>query len=1226
MAINPPLSAPNVVVYEVQKTQTPIIASAILNPFITGPAKEIVKVFNEDGSLNSNAKQGSYSQLPLTISQLAFPSPRNNISEVTVETDTIRVFNNFSGTTTELPINPGSAFYRSWNYATRAAVRTASSVSYAIVGLTAVFSIDNPLRANTASDIAVTFTGTNPLTHAQIVDQLNLAFGEDVASVVTLTGDTYSRVEIASLTYGALSSVTVRSGGSANTLLGLAITDEDRVEGSGFRGQEDNLGSDTLTPWIEWFRGAYYAAGTATTFPTGKQYGLLDENGTFTNGQASALAFDGTGIDIKVGDQFYADGVLVNNGEVSKVETSRIKIGTINTTLSTYDANGKIVTIVRDPTTIKLLNDPVPFAPRYAYFKAQYLPSTNILATAATLTGANAGIAATSAAIASTTAFTVPVSLGGLNLKVTIIKDGVTLPEYTFTFSGGPFADANAVVAAIGSGIPNVVATNSSGKLVLSTILTGQNQGIILSATSTANSSLNFSTVTDTTDTGTDVTFSATKPVLTTSGNVFGLTLTAADTLSIGISTDSGGTFPTIKTHTSAGATYANIAALVAALQADSGFVGTDLVIGNVGNELTITTASLTGSTTVLRVEASSTAIGSGKIRYTSLQTDQGFDAISALLFKWKLNNRSKIYQTTFTSNSLIDAIAAINEAVGTTVAYPNTSTSNKLMFISTLKGAASKVEVISDSSTLQAVRALGFVSTNNIASGTGRPFPDAYLDSSGNLIISAEILRSPVTGDPFDPAISMLYIQYRGLRKDVSPAANNPGLLELSDTDTLETVLGPITAENPLALAMYFAMLNAPNVVIKGLGVDEISAVYPEGTPDAYQRAIDFSSGYEIYAMAPLSQEEAVHRLFATHVISFADPVNENSQRERRVYINPKFPTRAMDTLIGSGLAANTPVSTTNQINLDVNTSAALLAAGINPAIPIPYSSQVFLKVTTTTGIKNYSVAQVNGVVITLRTSFTSSQNTDSFYESTTLSTLIINAAWSLNIRGAELLIPGSTLPDKQKIAETINQYAQTFKHKRVSYIFADEVSASLDGLTQVIKGYYPAAAYTGVNAYQRPQQPLSNFPITGFNGTFRTKGYFNDKQLNLIAGGGVMILVNDKAGLPIYARHQLTTDVSSIETQEDSILRAVDTVALLTRSRVKQFLGNRNITPDLYSDLATLLDAIKSFLINDVGALADFKVLSLLPDPNRKDGVILEIGLTVLYPVNKISIYLYF
>ena len=1224
MAINPSISPPNVQVYEVQQTQTPIIANPTLNPFVVGPAKEIVKAFNADGSLNSAAKQGIYTQLPLVLSQLSFPSPRNNISEVTVETDTIRVFNSFSGATTELPINPGSAFYRAWNFATRAVVRTPQNANYTISGKTVVISIDNPLRLNTAVDTIITFSGTDPLTPQQVADQMNLAFGKTLVTVVTLTGELNPRLQILSSTYGARSSITVRSGGSANSTLGLAMTNEDRVEASGFRGQEDNLGNDTLTPWIEWYRGSYFSAGTAASFPVGEQYGLMDENGVYVNGVAAALAFDSTGINIKVGDQFYADGVLVNAGEVSKVEVSRIKIGTVNTTLSTYDANGKLVTVVRDPTTVRLLTDPVPFAPRYAYFRAQYLGSTS-LATAATLTGSNAGIAATSGAIASTTAPTAPFSLGGLTLKVTVIKNDIVLPEVSFTFSGGPFATMNDVVTAIGSNIANVVATNASGKLVLSTVLTGKNQAIILAATSTANSALNFSTLSDTVGIGTDVTFAATKPALVTSGNAFNLTLAAADTLSIDISTDSGATFPTTKTHTSAGATYANIGALVSALQGDAGFVGTDLTISALGNELVITSTA-SGSATVIRVASSSTAIGAGKIRYTSLQLAQGTDGLNGLSFKWKLNSRSKIYQTTFTSNSLIDAIASINEAVSVPVSYPNTGTENKLMFISTLKGAASKVEVISDSLTLQAVRALGFVSTNDVALGTGRPLPDAYLDIAGNLIIGADIIRNPVTGDPYDPTVSSLYVQYRGLRKDVTAMRKvDPALLELSDMDTLNTELGPITAENPLALAMYFAMLNAPNTVIKALGVDEISAVYPEGTPEAYQRAIDFSSNFEIYAMAPLSQEEEVHRMFQTHVVNFALPENENSQRERRVYIAPKFPSRAVDKLIASGLASNTPVATVNQINLDVNPASSLLAAGINPALPIAYSDQVTLRVVINGITKNYSVAQVNGVAISLRTTFASGENTDSYYEVTPLTTVVVNAAWSMVIRGAVLTIPGSNLPDTRRIAETVNEYAQTYKHRRVSYIFADAVTASLDGLTQEIKSYYAASAYVGVNAYQRPQQPLSNFAIVGFNGALRTKGFFKDKELNIIQGGGVMILQNDKAGLPIYARKQLTTDVSSVEAQEDSILRARDTVSLLVRSRVKAFLGSRNITADLYADLGTLLDAIKAFLISELGALADFRVLSLKPNPNRKDGVILELGITPLYPVNEIKVYIY-
>ncbi len=1102
-------------------------------------------------------------------------------------------------------------------------VRTSSNANLTLVGKTAVFSINNPLRANTAPDVVVTFTGTNPLSNQEAADQMNTAFGKTLATVVSLTGDTDPRIQITSDLYGALSSITVRSGGSANSTLGLASATEDRVEGSGFRGQEDNLGNDTLSPWIEWFRGAYYSAGTATTFPVGKQYGLIDEDDVVLNSPSVALKFDSTGIDIRVGDLFYADGILVNSAEVMKVDTTRIKLGTINSSLSTYDSNGKLVTIVRDVTQVRLLTDAIPFAPRYGWFEAQYLPSTS-LATAATLTGSISGTAANSGAIASITAPTGPFSIGGLNLKVTVIKDYVTLPEQIFTFSGGPFAAIADVVTAIGSGITDVVATVASSKLVLSTILTGAGQSIILAATSTANSSLNFSTVSDTTDTGADVTFEPDKPALLTSGNVFNLTLAAGNTLTIGISTDSGATFPTTKTHTSAGATYTTAALLATALQADSSFVGTDLTVTDSGDEILISTVTLTGSDTVLRVEASSTAIGTGKIKYTSLQTAAGIDGLNGLLFKWKLNTRPKVYQTTFSSDSLVDAVAAINEAIGTTVAYIGSTT--HLKFISTLKGAASKIEVLSDSTTLQAVRALGFVSTNDVALGTGRPLPDAYLDTSGNVNISAEILRNPVTGIPFDPAISTLYIQYRGLRKDLSPLALEPGMIRLSNIDDLETLLGPITEENPLALAMYFAMLNAPNITINGLGVDEISATYPEGTPDAYSRAIKFSSAYELYAMAPLSQEEVVHRLFETHVKDLEKPANENSQRERRVYINPKMPTRAMDKIVSSGLAANTPVSTTNQINLDVNSSSALLALGINPAVPITYDQQVYLKVIVNGVTKNYSISAVNGVNTTLRTTFTTGQNADSFFEIIPLTTLIVNAPWSLDIRGAALLIPGSTLPDTLKIAETVNQYAQTYKHRRITYLFNEEDIAPVSGLNKKIKGYYVCSAYTGVNAYQRPQQPLSNFPINGFNGTVKTKGYFEDKELNIIAGGGVMIMINDADGLPIYARHQLTTDVTSVEVQEDSILRALDTTALLMRARIKRFLGNRNITPDLYNDLATLIDAIKSFLINDLGALADLKVLSLTPNPNRKDGVIIEVGVTVLYPVNEIQLYLYF
>jgi hypothetical protein len=148
----------------------------------------------------------------------------------------------------------------------------------------------------------------------------------------------------------------------------------------------------------------------------------------------------------------------------------------------------------------------------------------------------------------------------------------------------------------------------------------------------------------------------------------------------------------------------------------------------------------------------------------------------------------------------------------------------------------------------------------------------------------------------------------------------------------------------------------------------------------------------------------------------------------------------------------------------------------------------------------------------------------------------------------------------------------------------------------------------------------------INGFTGVVGTKGYFTEEQMNVIAGGGVMILVNEKSGLPIFARHQLTTDVSSVETQEDSIRRSLDTTSLLFRARLKQFLGNRNITPDLLSEIGTLIDSIKAFLIDSVGCLRDLKVVSLKENPNRKDGIVIELSVTVYYPLNQIDLYIYY
>ena len=1230
MALNTSIESPNLKVYQISRSSQPTFSSPSLGALIVGPCKEIVNAFDDKGNLNSSAKfSSSYTQLPLLITQSAFPSPRNNISEVVVEKDTIRVFDSFGGLTKELPMNPGSAFLVAYNKATRAVIRTSASAGFNVVGQTLVLSVNNPVRLNTNPDVSITFTGTNPLTPAQVADQINAKLGKTVASAVTLPSELNPRCELLSDVYGAISSITVRGGGSANATLGFNVQEE-RVEGSGFRGQDDNFGNDTLTPWIEWYKGNYYLNGTVAAFPVGNQYGQIYEDGVYTNGLTPAVTFgSGQTIEIKVGDEMYADGVLVNSGEVMKVELSRFKIGTINQSLSTYDANGKLVTAVRDQTQVRLYNDPVPFSPRYSYFIAKYI-NTNALATQAVLTGSNSGIAAEPAEIESSVAPLTPLNLTGLDLRVTVVKNGVEQLESVYVFTGGPFANMAAVATAIGSSIPDVVVTDNAGKLHLATQLVGKDQAIKLAATSTANSALNFSTVSDTTDVGKDVEFVDSVASLVSSTITFPMTLLVGETLSVDISSDSGASFPVTQTHTSAGAVYANIAALVAALQADVLFLGGVLTVSNVGNALVINSVS-TGSSTVLRINIGSTAVSPTKINYTLGQLAYGATGLQGLDFKFQLNQRTKIYRVTFTSDSLTDALNLINEAVGTTVGYPGGVSLDKLKIVSTLKGYASEVKAVIDSSTLAAVITLGLLPSNDVATGTGRPDPDAWLDTVGNVNISAEILRNPVTGVPYDPAESALYIQYRGLRLDVSASAKVPGILGYFDPLDVETDLGPISPENPLAMGMYLTLLNAPNTLVRGLGIDEISGVYTEGTPDAYNRAIRFCEAEDDYTLVPLSQNADVMALFNTHVKDLHDPKKGNAQKPKRARLCPKIPTRAVDKLISSGLSANTPVATTNQINLDVNPASKLLAAGINPALPIPYSSQLFLKFTVNGVIRNYSVSNVNGVNITLRSTFSTGENTDGFFSTTTLTETVVNADWSLSVRGAELKVPGTSKPDYRKIAEAINEYAQTFnvtgstENRRVSYDFPDTGKTILNNITLTIPGYYHSCIAAGARSYNNPQQSLSNFILKGMIGKTDSK-MFTETELDIIAGGGVCIFKGDQDNFPVYMRHQLTNDITSIEVREESIGTVLDSIEKLVRQRLFKYLGNRNIDSVLLDELATVVEGIKRFLVDDVGAVEDFKVTQISRNPDRPDGVIMAVQVKPFYPFNELKFYIYF
>lgn len=1246
------LPKPGVEIIQEFTSASPTILVPTLVPFVTGAAKEIIEVTKSDGTLNPRARQGIYDQLPRVVSQTAFPSPRGNIAEVDVEENSIKSFFLFGGDLNELERDTGDSFLVAQNKATRPSIRSfpfIPAVGLAIDAKILVLAFDITARLNTTEDVIVTFAASTPggnLTLTQIVDQINDAVGEVVASEVPVGA--VSRVAITSRKFGASASVTVRSGGSANAAFLFPLSTESRVEGSGFRAEDQN-NNTTVSPWIQWSKGSYQIDGVQQpSFPAYSDtigsptltagYGFTDGDSVFVSSYISpSLAFTGvSSLDLKIGDEFYADGAKPGSSFVMKVEAARFKLGAINTKLSTFDSEGKVLSAVYDAVNVNTLFSSVPFGPRYAWFQARGLTG-NPAATAATMTGTTTGTPAESATIQSPAipAGIAPYALAGLTLEFDVTVDGVETATQTYTFTGGPFATLAAIVAAVnGGGLVDMFAhTDIGGTMIaFSTTRTGATQELKLKSTSTALVALGFLAVTTYTDIGRDVEFVDVPAVLVSAVHTFNFTATIAETLVIEVSGDSGLTFPTPRTFTfSSAGPYTSITLLLAAINTaadwDGGVLPTQFVITAVGNALRITSTA-TGSLVALRIGAASTAIGvttNTDLQFLALATDLGEENLSAQTLKFKLNDRPKLYSVLFTSDSLVDAVVAINEAVGWPVASIGGVGENQLTLTSSLKGYASKVEVYTDPwvsgpmpSSRRAAAALGFTVTGQVAVGTGRPNPDFSLDISGNIVLGSEILRNQLTGEPFNPGTCELYVQYTGLRRDLSPVAVSAALLRINDVTTLQTVLAPLTSANPLGLGLFFALINAPGLQVTGMGVDEVNAAAPQGTVAAYTRVANFIEAQEVYAIAPLTHDATVHQMFKSHVEFMAGPQQKG---ERILFVNPVTPTRAVSDVVGSGLSGSS-TATPNQFVTDVNVTAGLVSRGFNTGA-LTVANDVYLETTVAGELRRYSLASVNGVVLSLRTTFAVNENTDAFYSVTPLNVAVINADWSVNVRGTLLLIPGSTLPDKNRIADTVAAQSAAYKQRRMYVTFPDNVKASIGGIEEVLPAYFACAAVAGLVGAQPPQQGFTNFPITGFTGVVGSSEKFSNSQLNTMAGGGTYIFVQEVQGAPLTSRHQLSTNLSSIETRELSITKIVDFVAKFLRTGLRQFIGTFNITTPFLDTLSTVIQGMLGFL-TESGVLISGDLNNLIQSKDQPDNVLADVTLDVPFPCNYIRLTL--
>lgn len=224
--------------------------------------------------------------------------------------------------------------------------------------------------------------------------------------------------------------------------------------------------------------------------------------------------------------------------------------------------------------------------------------------------------------------------------------------------------------------------------------------------------------------------------------------------------------------------------------------------------------------------------------------------------------------------------------------------------------------------------------------------------------------------------------------------------------------------------------------------------------------------------------------------------------------------------------------------------------------------------------------------------------------------------------VGGAHYQVRTQVIEDKNALAEWYRDYSMSFGNRRTTHIFAPYVGVYNDNEEIVaVPGYYLACAYAGMTQSERPEQGFTNMSIPGFAKVFYTNSYFTDTQMNIIAEGGTTIIVQHAPNAPLSARHQLTTDMLTVETREYSVTKNVDYMAKSARITFRPYLGRFNINKKTLTTLYSVGNALTNKWKKDENLISGSPE-RFYQNPEQKDAVIACFYMKVPLPLNHIRL----
>lgn len=442
---------------------------------------------------------------------------------------------------------------------------------------------------------------------------------------------------------------------------------------------------------------------------------------------------------------------------------------------------------------------------------------------------------------------------------------------------------------------------------------------------------------------------------------------------------------------------------------------------------------------------------------------------------------------------------------------------------------------------------------------------------SSNDVTINANLEASYPSIVGLDTA-SEIEMGFRAQRVDVAT------YLEIESLQDIRDYVGEPKSYNPLGMGALLALSNTGTAVALQ-PVNEATPV--PATNEMVYTDVDFDilSVKEVYAMAAMSHGSSLDSTMLTHANAMSLPTEK---KERFVIWN-----EPIDWVDGGGTGTTKGAADVNLVN-------------------------------TAGQVKEYSVGNGDRRFISV---FPDICYVAEKRHVSTLATTYIAA------------VQGAGASDE--LVYLSQAYSVTVSDTVYTYRKGQELTAAIlanlsTGFTYLnvevpVPGYMATAVIAGMVSGNAPEQPFTNLAVAGITRVKYATDRFTETHLNTMAEGGTYILTQSSAAAPIYCRHQLTTDVTSIERQELSILKALDFTSKFIRNGLTGYIGKYNIDDNFLSLLNMTLQSQIIFLVR-LGAVRDITVVSMAQSETQPDSVDVVLDVLVKYPVNYIRITLQF